>query len=234
MPGLDLDTLRLAVEQASLYSLAIGLLAGLIFSVNPVAIAAIPVSLAYVSHAQQGARAIFYGAAFVAGMLVIHVALGVIAGLGGAWVQKLFGREWGLALGPLLIFLGLVWIGWIRLPWPRFSLRAREATSVWGAGGLGAAFSVAVCPFCTPALYVLLGVVAAIGSPLFGAVLMLAFALGRTIPVLAGAWAIGALKRFAPLARAQRAFDITGGVVLLLSGLYMLNAYFLVIPELAV
>jgi cytochrome c-type biogenesis protein len=59
MPGLDLDTLRLAVEQASLYSLAIGLLAGLIFSVNPVAIAAIPVSLAYVSHAQQGARAIF-------------------------------------------------------------------------------------------------------------------------------------------------------------------------------
>jgi cytochrome c-type biogenesis protein len=231
---MDLDALRLAVEQATLGSLAVGLLTGLLFSVNPVALAAIPVSLGYVTRAREGTNALLYGAAFVIGMIATHALLGLIAGLGGAWVQKLFGREWGLVLGPLLVVLGVVWTGWLRVPLPRISLRAREATSLWGAGGLGAAFSVAVCPFCTPALYVLLGVVGAIGSPLFGIVLMLAFALGRTVPVLAGAFAIGSLKRFSPLQRSQRAFEIAGGVVLMLSGIYLLNAYFLVIPELAV
>ncbi len=231
---MDLDALRAAVEQATLGSLAVGLLTGLLFSVNPVALAAIPVSLGYVTRAREGASAFLYGAAFVVGMIATHALLGLIAGLGGAWVQSLFGRGWGLALGPLLVVLGLVWAGWLRVPLPRVSLRAREATSLWGAGGLGAAFSVAVCPFCTPALYVMLGVAGAIGSPLFGVVLMLAFALGRTIPVLAGAYAIGTLKRFAPLQRSQRAFETVGGMALILSGLYLLNAYFLLIPELAV
>lgn len=48
-----------------------------------------------------------------------------------------------------------------------------------GAIALGVPFSVAICPFCTPALIVLLGVAASIGSPLFGTTLLLAFALGR-------------------------------------------------------
>ena len=48
-----------------------------------------------------------------------------------------------------------------------------------------------------------------------------------------GAWAIGWLEGLRGLSRSQRAFDIAGGVVLILSGLYMLNAYFFVIPQLA-
>jgi hypothetical protein len=34
--------------------------------------------------------------------------------------------------------------------------------------------------------------------------------------------------------RSQRALEIAGGIVLILSGLYMLNAYLLLIPKLAV
>jgi cytochrome c-type biogenesis protein len=99
---------------------------------------------------------------------------------------------------------------------------------------LGVPFSIAVCPFCTPVLVILLGVAAGIGSVLFGVTLLFAFALGRAIPIILGAWTVGWLESLKALTGFQKAFEIAGGVALILSGLYMLNAYFLVIPALAV
>lgn len=230
---MDVQELQAIAQQATFVSLAVGFTTGFFFSFNPVALAAIPVSLAYVTKAHEQRAAVQYAGAFVIGMLVIHLLLGAIASLGGMWVQNLVGRYWGLILGPLLLVLGLAWPGWIRLPLPRIAVRARRATSVWGAGALGAAFSVAVCPFCTPALVVLLGVAAAVGSLAFGALLLLAFALGRAVPILLGGWAVGALEELKFLSRYQRAFEVAGGVLLILAGLYMLNAFFILIPELA-
>ncbi len=231
---MDIDQLQAVAQQASFASLVLGFTTGFLFSFNPVALAAIPVSLAYVTKSREQRAALHYAGAFVLGMLLVHVALGAIAGLGGLWVQKLLGRYWGLVLGPLLILLGLAWPGWIRLRLPQIAMRARRATNVWGAGALGAAFAVAVCPICTPAMVILLGVAAGVGSITFGVLLLLAFAIGRAVPILLGGWAVGALEAMKPLARYQRAFEILGGVVLMLMGLYMLNAFFLVIPELAV
>ena len=221
-------------QQASLASLVIGFTTGFLFSFNPVALAAIPVSLAYVTKSHERRLAFHYAASFVLGMVLVHIALGAIAALGGLWVQKLLGRYWGLILGPLLIVLGLAWPGWIKLRLPQVALRARRATSIWGAGALGAAFAVAVCPICTPTLVVLLGVAAGVGSITFGVLLLLAFAIGRALPILLGGWAVGALETMKPLSRYQRAFESIGGIVLVLTGLYMLNAFFLFIPELAV
>lgn len=230
---MDMETLRSTLEQASLASLGVGFTAGFIFSFNPVALAAIPVSLAYVTKAHETKKAILFGGMFILGLIVTHVLMGFIAGLGGQWVQKLMGREWGLVLGPLLILLGLMWPGWIKLPLPTLTLRAKRATSSWGAFLLGIPFSVAICPFCTPVLIILLGVATGIGSPLFGATLLLAFALGRSVPILLGAWAIGWLESLKSLEHSQRLFEIIGALLLILSGLYMLNAYFFVIPALA-
>jgi cytochrome c-type biogenesis protein len=230
---MDADQLQAAVQQASWASVVIGFTTGFLFSFNPVALASIPVSLAYVTKAREQRVAIGYAGAFVVGMLLVHALLGGIAALGGIGVQQLVGRYWGLVLGPLLIALGLVWGGWISLPMPQVAIRARRATTAWGAGALGAAFAVAVCPFCTPALVVLLGVAAGLGSIGFGVLLLLAFGVGRAIPVLLGGWAVGALEGVKPIAQYQRAFEVAGGIVLMSMGLYMLNAYFIWIPELA-
>ena len=230
---MDMSALKVTLEQASLASLAVGFSAGFIFSFNPVALAAIPVSLAYVTKAHETKRAVRFGAMFIAGMVLTHVFLGAAAGLGGQWVQKLLGREWGLLLGPLLILLGLMWPGWIRLPLPALRFRAKRAENGWGAFLLGIPFSVAICPFCTPALVILLGVATGIGSPLFGATLSLAFALGRALPIILGAWAVGWLEGLKPLQHAQKIFEIIGALLLILSGLYMLNAYIFFIPDLA-
>src|SRR5205823_6121711 len=117
---------------------------------------------------------------------------------------------------------------------PALPLRARRASTLWGAFALGVPFSVAVCPICTPALAVLLGVAAGSASAFTGALLLLAFALGRAIPIAFGTSVIGWAERFPAMGRYQRWLDIGGGVLLVLAGLYLLNAYFFWIPALAV
>ena len=230
---MDAEALRQAVAQASFGALWVGFVTGFVFSFNPVALAAIPVSLAYVTTSRTPRQATLYGGLFVLGMILTHVALGLVAGLGGGWVQYLLGRAWGLVLGPLLIALGLIWSGWLRLPLPALRFRAHSVTGAWGAFALGIPFSVAICPFCTPALIVLRGVAASLGSLCFGAALLLAFALGRAIPIMLGATAVGWLENLSGLSKFHKVFEVMGGILLILSGLYMLNAYFVLVPSLA-
>lgn len=227
------EALRQAIENAGFAAAGIAFLAGLAFSFNPVALASIPVSLAYVTRGRDRNQALLYGAMFILGMIVTHVVLGLIAGFGGKWAASLFGRSWGLVLGPLLIVLGLIWVGWLRVPLPSFNFRATRPTAAWGAFLLGIPFAIAVCPVCTPTLLVFLGVAAGLGSVLLGVVLLLAFALGRAVPIALGAFAVSWLENLEGLARYRRGFEIAGGLVLIVMGLYMLNAVLFWIPELA-
>lgn len=231
---MDFETLRQTVTNPGLGALWIALATGFFFSFNPVAIAAIPVSLAYVTKSRTPMQGRIFGGFFILGMLTTHALLGLIAGMGGAWVEQLLGRAWGLVLGPLLIILGLMWPGWLRLPLPTFSLQARPVTNALSAFTFGVPFSVAICPFCTPALVILLGVATAIGSPIYGMLLLLVFAVGRSIPVAIGATAMGLLGKLAGLGKLNKAIECIGGILFILSGLYMLNAYFAVMPGLAV
>ena len=231
---MDAESLRLAVEHAGIAAAGIAFLAGLVFSFNPVSLASIPVSLAYVTRGRDKSQALLFGAMFILGMILTHVVLGFIAGLGGQWAAEIAGRGWGLFLGPLLIVLGLMWTGWLRIPLPSFGFRASRPAVSGGAFLLGIPFAVAVCPVCTPALVVLLGVTAGIGSTLLGVVLLLAFALGRTVPIAVGAIAVSWLENLRGLSRYRRAFEIAGGIMLIAMGFYMLNAVYIWIPELAI
>jgi len=230
---MDIETVRQAVQHANLLALGIAFLAGLVFGFNPVALASIPVALAYVTKARTTQQSILFGTAFTLGMVLVQVLLGFVAGLSGDWVARLAGREWGLVLGPLLIALGFVWAGWIRLPLPSLSFKAQRPTTLFGAFILGATFSVAVCPVCNPELVVLIGAAAALASPLFGAALLLAFALGRAIPIVVGASAVGWLENLKMFSKYQKPVEVLGALTLIVFGIYMLNAYYFWIPALA-
>ncbi len=228
---LDLSTssVKTILAEPSIAGIALGFIVGLVFSFNPVSFAAIPVILAYVTKAHERKRAMMMGVAFVLGMVVIHVILGVGAAFGGEWVKSIMGRFWGVILGPVLIVLGIMWPGWLKIRLPWFSMKGRSVVSLWGAFLLGIPFSIAICPFCSPALVVMLAASAAIGSVSFGFFLLLAFALGRGIPVMIGAWSVGWLESIRGYTRYQKMFETAAGIVLILSGLYMLNGYFFIL-----
>ena len=69
---------------------------------------------------------------------------------------------------------------------------------------------------------------------MFGTLLLSAFALGRAVPIILGAVAVGWLQGLKRLSRFQRGVDTAGGLLLILAGLYLLNAYFFIVPALAV
>ncbi len=231
IPSLEIssEALKETLQTASISGIGVAFITGFVFSFNPVSFASVPVMLAYVTKAHEERRALLMGAAFVLGMITTHVVLGVVAALGGEWVKSVMGREWGLFLGPLLIIMGLMWAGVLTIRFPWFGVKGRKVSGIWGAFLLGIPFSVAVCPFCTPALLVALTASAAIGSVGFGFLLLFAFALGRSIPVIIGAWSMGWLESLNILSRHQRILEIVAGVTLIVTGLYLLNEYLFII-----
>ena len=109
-------------------------------------------------------------------------------------------------------------------PW--LPLRGKRAATLWGAFLLGMPFTVGICPVCSPGLWIGLGVSASIGSVMYGGLLMLAFALGRVIPLAVGAVSIGWLENLKTIERWRRGFEIAGGITLMTVGVYLLNEYY--------
>ena len=81
---MDADVVRQAVEHADVIALGVGFLAGLLFGFNPVALASIPVSLAYVTKARTTQQSVLFGAVFTLGMIIVQVLLGLLPGSGEA------------------------------------------------------------------------------------------------------------------------------------------------------
>jgi cytochrome c-type biogenesis protein len=227
------ETLSTLMQSSLPAALAFAFSVGFVLSFNPVALGAIPVSLAFVTRSRDRGEAWLFATCFIVGLVLAHLALGLAAGAAGSGLAALMGRSWGYVLGPLLIVLGLVWMRWIRLPKIAPHVRVNRPRSMAGALALGVPFAVAVCPVCSPALAVLLGVAAGTSSTLAGGALLLAFGLGRAVPVAIGAYAVGWLEHLQVLTRYQRAFEIAGGLLLIAAGAYMLNAVLFIVPSIA-
>ena len=191
------------MQMGGVAGLGAALLAGFLFSFMPVAFASIPVVLAYVTRARAFREAVSYGLAFAAGLILTHVVLGIGAAL------------------------CLLWTGWLKIPFPWLPLRGKRAATLWGAFLLGMPFTVGICPVCSPGLWIGLGVSASIGSGFYGGLLMLAFALGRVIPLAVGAISIGWLENLKTIECWRRGFEIAGGITLMAIGAYLLNESYL-------
>ena len=220
------DLLEQSLQTASWSGIIIAFIAGFVFSFNPVSFASVPVMLAYVSKSHHKRKGLILAGAFIMGLITTHIVLGIVAAFGGEWVQQVMGREWDWVLGSILIIMGLMWSGLVKIRLPWFGMKAHKVNNLWGAFLLGIPFSIAICPFCTPALMVTLTASAAIGSVPFGGALLFSFALGRSIPVALGAFGMGWLENFKILSKHQRFFEVLAGVLLVLAGLYVIRQYY--------
>lgn len=170
------------------------LLLGLVGATSPCQLTCNASALAYVSrNLSDRKETLMQTLFFVTGKVIVYAIIGgtiIYLGLqmSSAYTTVPFILFIRKAMGPLLILVGLYFLGFLRF---RFSLGDRLSgwmkskipqNGRWGAFGLGSAFALAFCPTL---LWLFFGLVVPLGMQTQGGVFLPAvFAIGTAIPFL--------------------------------------------------
>lgn len=190
-------------------ALAAAFVGGVLTSASPCVLAAAPVAIGYVGgQARTPARAWGLSAAFVAGLTLVLVLLGLLAARLGLLMGALPG-PWSLAVGIVIVAAG-IWL-WraapsCGMPLPAGWQQRLAGAGSWGAFALGALVSTVMSPCATPALAAALAIAgtgAAFGESMWwGAALLAAYGVGHGLLLLVAGALPGSAQ--ALLARAGR------------------------------
>lgn len=210
------------LDAVSPLAFVLAALAGLLLALTPTVLALAPALMSYIarepdiSRWKAGARSL----AFVLGTATTFGAYGLVFGWAGSWLAPLFGRNGFLVAGVVLVLLGLVMLGKVRLKAPVIDAPERRASSFTGAYFLGLPFGLvgSACPCSIPVVLAMLLYAGSVGSPWFGAALLFVFALVRGLPLLFAGTFTGWLKEFKSMTRWQPRLEKASGVVLLILG----------------
>lgn len=215
-----------SVASFSLWAYLFVFAGGILTSIGPCNVAMIPLVVAFVSGQKTVTlrRSLALSAAFALGLAITLTLLGVVA----AAVGGLLGgtsRIWYYVVAAICIVMGLQWAGVISLPLPEFGTRQRERIKQRGMLGallLGLVSGLAASGCATPALAAILTVAMAKGATVYGASLLLAYGLGRGVPVVLFGTFAGLLK-IVPQIMAHSAWieRVSGGLMVCI-GLYFL------------
>lgn len=200
----------------------LAVLAGLLSFLSPCVLPLLPGYLGYVSgNATSRSKLVLGASLFVLGFTAIFVALGVLAGAAGLvflsknpWVQ--------VALGALVVLMGLVMIGQVGFLQKTIKLPISPRVGLIGAPLLGAVFAIGWTPCIGPTLASVLVLASDSGDPVRGGFLATMYSLGLGIPFLLIAAGFGFAVRSVNFVKKHiRAFNIFGGSLLILIGLMM-------------
>lgn len=166
-----------AVAGWRLYAVAFA--GGLVASVSPCILGMLPVNLSYIGATKLTSRtaAIRVAGMFVLGVIVVNIALGFVSSLFFALFVA-YRAPLNIAIGVLMVMMGLWLVGIIRLPVPQIATRVPA-----GAGSfvVGLIFALIASPCASPILIVVLGAVSLAGSPLRAIGAMTLYAVGYTL-----------------------------------------------------
>jgi len=156
----------------------------------------IPITVGFFAMQSDGRRSRRFAlsASYVAGLVIMYSALGVLAALSG----KMFG-SWLqhpavlIALAVLMLVLASSMFGAWEMRGPQFiARRSGGRAGLAGAGVMGLFVGIVAAPCVGPVVVALFTLVAEIGKPLIGFVMFAALALGLGSPYLV---ALNALPR---------------------------------------
>ncbi|MFD1715274.1 cytochrome c biogenesis CcdA family protein [Amnibacterium flavum] len=215
-----------------LLGLPVALLAGLVSFASPCVLPLVPGYLAYVSgftdgvapadrQARDRRRVVIGAALFVLGFAVVFVIFGIAFGAAGFWLVRWRDLITRVA-GIVVIIMGIVFAGRLGVFQRTIKPGWRPLTGLIGAPVLGAVFAVGWTPCIGPTLATILSLSFGGGSPVQGAALGLAYAVGLGLPfvvvALGLAWAAGAVGW---LRRHMRVINLIGGLLLIVIGVLM-------------
>ncbi|GAB4300482.1 MAG: cytochrome c biogenesis CcdA family protein [Myxococcota bacterium] len=201
---------------------------GALTASNPCVLAMIPLMMSFIvgkrdSRAGVG-QAFGFSLVFVMGLAITFTVLGLLASLGG----RLYGdvsSAWNYVVAVVCLIMGLHLAEMISLPIP--SLGDRFIPKYGGLIGmflLGLIFGVVSAPCAAPILIVLLAYLAGGGSSvLWGALLLLVYALGHSALILIAGTSMGAARALIENKRMRSIMGVLrriAGATIVLVGFY--------------
>ena len=219
-----------ALDGASPLAFVLAAAAGLLLALTPTVLAVVPVVMGYIAREPGLTRrkATARSFAFVLGTATTFGAYGLIFGWAGSQLAGLFGANGYLIAGVVLIVLGLMMLGKLRLRMPVVGAPERRVSSFPGAYLLGLPFGLvgSACPCSIPVVLAMLLYAGSIGSAWFGAALLFVFALARGLPLLLAGAFTGLLKEMEGLARLQPRLEKASGILLTVVGVVFVASRF--------
>jgi cytochrome c-type biogenesis protein len=221
-----------AVGGSMALALPVALLAGLVSFFSPCVVPLLPGYLSYATG--LGAAEVVEGSArkgrmlagsslFVLGFAVIFVATGVVAGAVGQLLLE-YRVVISRVLGVLIIVLGLMFAGVLRIGQRERRMSRVPAVGVAAAPLLGVVFALGWVPCVSPTLAVVVNLGFNEGSAVRGGLLGFVYALGLGIPfVIAGLAFSRMAKAVTFLRRRQRALMRLGGLLMVVVGLLLVT-----------
>ncbi len=224
------------IDQSTL-PLFTAFLLGLMMAISPCPLATNITALAYVSKNIESRKKVFVnGLWYTLGRAVTYTAIGVIILLGASKFHvsravQSNGEKW---IGPLLMLIGILMLGIIKLPGTSGNFVQRLADKVrlesgWGALLLGLLFALAFCPYSGVLYFGML--MPMVLSQASGPVLLPVFALGTGLPVILLAYLLAySIGSMGTVYNRIRSFEgwirKIVAILFILTGLYLMWIYF--------
>lgn len=169
---------------------------------------------------RHGPKALAF--AFFAGLTGGLLVLGTAA----AWFGRLLAQwttPFAIATALVSIVAGVVALGGPLVRRRVWNPEIRKRSGVSGAFVYGLLFTVATLTTSAGPLMLLLTIAAAVGRPVYGALLSLAYGVGRGVPfLLIGLFASRVTAWIGHLDRSRRIAEVVSGVALVGVGVYFL------------
>jgi cytochrome c biogenesis protein CcdA len=205
---------------------------GLLTAVSPCPLATNITATAYIAKGFTEKRKVLWsGVLYTAGRALSYTLIGLVVYFGASkfHVARFFQGNGEKFLAPVLIIIGLIMLGVIKLDFLgkiNFTEKLSERFKNQGLTGallLGVLFALAFCPY-SGALYFGMLLPMTVASP-DGLYLPIVFALGTGLPVLLFTYLIAFSmekvgKYFKAIQRLERGMRYVAGAVFLLAGVY--------------
>ena len=200
---------------------------GVITSIGPCNAAMVPLIIGYVGGTANLPRrkAFEISLVFAIGLAITFMVLGIIASLLGGLLGGTT-RIWYYLVALVCLLIGLQMLGVLHINTPSWFGRLREKIQTKGLLGallLGLVSGLVASQCATPVLAAILTyVMARKESMIYGASLLLIYALGRGVPIILAGTFAGALKGIRSLGKWSDTLEKSSGVIIILVGFYFL------------
>ncbi|MBI5533292.1 MAG: cytochrome c biogenesis protein CcdA [Deltaproteobacteria bacterium] len=205
---------------------------GALTASNPCVLAMIPLMMSFVAGRKDErtgpVRAFGFSLVFVLGLALTFTTMGVFAALAGKVYGDVSGI-WKWVVAGVCMVMGLHLMGILNFTIPSPVKTPPKVRGFVGAFLLGLLFGIVSAPCAAPILIVILTYLAgAKASVAYGALLLLVYALGHSVLIIAAGTSMGVARKLIESKRVTRATDImrrvAGGAIVLVGVYFVVQA----------